>query len=237
MALKWNTKHEDLVQKRLRYCKYRTESHLLTSQVLQKRSKWLAIPALICQIIVATSIWSEVEEDTTSTWRTVITGTIAIVSSILSGIRDYYRLEKRSLRHYHSSQQYERLARDVEEQLSFLPNNREPIRSFFRHISRQLHDIEMDAEPIPAEIADSYLKNVKQDLDQSINYHHHSLKRQKRVKDVKIPMEEDKKESKDNTPPKSPTFPLQDAFAEKVDRSLQEKKARLEKYQLDRLNE
>ena len=238
MAVEWNEDHDAILQRRMRYCKYKADTHWLAARAYQQWDRWLAMPSLFLQVIVSTSLWSNFDRSCGQriTWIMIVTGALATVAAGIQGVQKYFRFSHRAFHHHHISRLYARLQRDMEEQLSFRREDREPVHLFLQHLKRQLHDIEMDAEPLPESMVTQYLSSVKEHYDEETAYVMAIREREENGKDHTVV----------SVPPASSSSPsvrlrstssLQDEFTQRMDEALEEKKRTLEKYHLDRLNQ
>lgn len=234
LGFEWNDNHETLAKKWQERCEHYSKLHNMAGKLYERLNTFISLPTKLLLTLIATIEFSQLSQvDSGSTWSFYFNGFIAILTLLIQQARDYLGWSARVTKHFNVANSFEKLGTYIEVELCNPVDKRINVKAFMRYCKTTLQTLKEMSPSIPDTILDTYLKDIHhEDEKKTINLHVRKLDPLPTVPEqtfVNI--------NPDTNGPENVESDIQDEFAQEMQRKLQEKRQKLENFQLERMNE
>jgi hypothetical protein len=234
IGFEWNTFHENLLKKWQERCEHYSKLHNLSGKYYDKLNTIISLPTKLLLTLIATIEFSQLSQvDSQSTWSFYFNGFIAILTLLIQQARDYLGWNARVTKHFNVANAYEKIGTNIEVELCNPVDKRINVRAFMRYCKNMLQNLKETSPSIPDKILDIYLNNIDdkknaQKIDMYVKkLENNNTPQQPTENNIAIQIE-----SNDDD-----TNYIQNEFISEMQKKLDEKREKLENFQLQRMNE
>jgi len=225
--------------------------HNRSGKYYMKMHKYLGIPAIVLAGIVGTAEFASLAGDECNrTWLNVFGGVLSLLAVAFGLAYNQLEFDKRAFKHFHVSHEYEALYYFMVDSVAYDREHRLNVRAFFRNTRERLKSLKDISPDPPDHILDKYI----QDLDKvlvpfqikvqnsevviPIDCTNNNLDRSQNVQALHLSDNHISENNPDE--PLEPSLPeeetdLQDEFAAAMQKKMEERKEKIEQFQLSRL--
>ena len=233
VGFEWNDQHEELLRKWKDRSENYSQLHDWAGKRFSKFHTWLGLPTKLLLSLIATIEFSQLSNVDSSGWSFYFNGFVAILSLGFETAQDYLGWSSRATKHFSAAAIYDKLALNIEMELCHPRTKRTNVRAFMRHAKTILQDLKETAPDIPFHMLNQYVEKIPVERTTTSRHVRIPLQISPAVPSVAPPAAE----HQNLAPPVNPETDLQDEFALEMQRRIQEKKDKLEQFQIQRFNE
>lgn len=232
LGFEWNDQHEELAKKWKDRCEQYSKLHNLAGKYYEKLNTIISLPTKLLLTLIATIEFSQLSQVDQSTWSFYFNGFLAILTLLIQQARDYLGWNMRVTKHFNVANSFEKLATGIEVELCNTFDKRINVKAFMRYCKTNLQNLKENSPSIPDSVLEKYLKDMTNDEKKSVNLYVRKIEQQPTTQEqVVVPVNDlTNNETNDETD-------IQDEFALEMQKKLDEKRQKLEKFQLERMNE
>ena len=134
-------------------CRFYRMAHMISAQKYMKNDRYLSIPTILFSTIISSISFSG---ESSSQYASYSIGSIAMVSAILSALKDYLKYSKMETEHRQSYHGYSRITRLIEKELVLQRSGMESMdqKKFINELCSQLELLSNDSPEIDEDILD-----------------------------------------------------------------------------------
>jgi hypothetical protein len=142
---------EELLRGWLRHSHKGRQRHDRAARQLDRARVWLGSVATAFAVVVSTSVFAALEQNSSGTWKVVLP-IISVLSAILSGLSTFLNLAERADKHRSAEVRYKAMIRELERRLSDGTGNSAITPPVLDEIQKRLDELEESAPIVPEQI-------------------------------------------------------------------------------------
>jgi hypothetical protein len=148
MPTEWNSDHDVLLKTISKHCLTQSSLHRRSSRYYEKLNKLFGAPLLVLGSVTTSTIFTAIDYE----YINYITGSLTLAMTILTSLNSWLDYGDRSALHKTTSNSYEELYMDIEEQLAFYPSNRRLVGEYMKYVRNTFMSKRKSSPNIPLHI-------------------------------------------------------------------------------------